>query len=204
MSLLFLVLLVCFSVPPFLSSSFLFRIPHAHLCQLLCCVGGGSLLGLPKGGEVCWGCQISTFYSGFGAWCHGTIQIDKRRACTKHQETKQTLFLFRLLSFPLGCFFFCVVRPSSIVHHPSSIHAPPQVPGGQNASIAVMSYSGYDIEDAIVLNRGSLDRGFGRCMVFRKHQVSLSIGPDGHDLGRFGDISVICLVRTAVCPKKNT
>lgn len=46
-----------------------------------------------------------------------------------------------------------------------------QVPGGQNASIAVMSYSGYDIEDAIVLNRGSLDRGFGRCMVFRKHMV---------------------------------
>ena len=28
-----------------------------------------------------------------------------------------------------------------------------QVPGGQNASLAVMSYSGYDIEDAIVLNR---------------------------------------------------
>lgn len=28
-----------------------------------------------------------------------------------------------------------------------------QVPGGQNASLFVMSYSGYDIEDAIVLNR---------------------------------------------------
>ena len=28
------------------------------------------------------------------------------------------------------------------------------LPGGQNASLAVMSYSGYDIEDAIVLNRG--------------------------------------------------
>ena len=28
-----------------------------------------------------------------------------------------------------------------------------QVPGGQNVSLAVMSYSGYDIEDAVVLNR---------------------------------------------------
>ena len=52
------------------------------------------------------------------------------------------------------------------------------VPGGQNAIVAVMSYSGYDIEDAIVLNKSSLDRGFGRCMVLRKHQTVIKRYPN--------------------------
>lgn len=48
-----------------------------------------------------------------------------------------------------------------------------QLPAGHNATVSVMSYSGYDIEDALILNKASLDRGFGRCMVLKKFSCAL-------------------------------
>lgn len=53
-----------------------------------------------------------------------------------------------------------------------------KVPAGQNAIVAVMSYSGYDIEDALILNKSSLDRGFGRCIVYKKQVVALKRYPN--------------------------
>lgn len=48
-----------------------------------------------------------------------------------------------------------------------------KMPAGHNASVAIMSYSGYDIEDAVILNKGSLDRGFGRIIYRRRYNTEV-------------------------------
>ncbi|KAI9564560.1 hypothetical protein GHT06_008299 [Daphnia sinensis] len=47
------------------------------------------------------------------------------------------------------------------------------IPAGQNAMVVVMSYSGFDIEDATVSNKASLDRGYGRCLVYKNAKCVL-------------------------------
>eukprot|EP00917_Polyrhabdina_sp_WS-2016_P028450 GHVP01060756.1.p1 GENE.GHVP01060756.1~~GHVP01060756.1.p1 ORF type:complete len:1091 (+),score=117.69 GHVP01060756.1:543-3815(+) len=43
-----------------------------------------------------------------------------------------------------------------------------ELPAGTNSIIAVTSFSGYDVEDALVLNKASLERGYQRCTVTKK------------------------------------
>ena len=44
-------------------------------------------------------------------------------------------------------------------------------PAGQNMIVAVMTHEGYNMKDALVLNKGSLDRGIGRSYYFRPHSA---------------------------------
>lgn len=44
-------------------------------------------------------------------------------------------------------------------------------PSGQNMVIALMSYQGQNMQDAIILNKGSIDRGLARSTYFRPYAV---------------------------------
>src|SRR3989344_4825785 len=45
-------------------------------------------------------------------------------------------------------------------------------PSGQNLVVAIMPFEGYNIEDSVVLNKASVDRGMGRSTYFRQYSAN--------------------------------
>lgn len=50
----------------------------------------------------------------------------------------------------------------------------PDYPSGTNAVVAVISYTGYDMEDAMILNKSSYERGFGHGCVYKNYSYDIA------------------------------
>ena len=57
-------------------------------------------------------------------------------------------------------------------------------PSGTNAVVAVISYTGYDMEDAMILNKSAYERGFGHGVVYKSYLKSLNEASDTNLKGK--------------------
>ncbi|KAI6658654.1 DNA-directed RNA polymerase I subunit RPA2 [Oopsacas minuta] len=62
-----------------------------------------------------------------------------------------------------------VIRPSSYFQHSMDDYAQ-----GLNSVVAVISYTGYDMEDAMIINKCSIERGFGHGCVYKNYKIDLT------------------------------
>lgn len=97
----------------------------------------------------------NTFQSAMGKQAMGGI------ACNQQQRVDTILLLGAYPQRPL-------CRSTAM-----TLHNFEKLGAGINAMVCVMSYSGYDIEDAQIYNRASLDRGYARGVVLKKHEVNV-------------------------------
>jgi len=68
-----------------------------------------------------------------------------------------------------------------------------EYPSGTNAIVAVISYTGYDMDDAMIVNKSSMERGFAHATVYKTHVLQVEgpaeviANPDGQHKGLDSD-----------------
>ncbi len=94
------------------------------------------------------------------------------------------------LGFPAANFFIRMDSRGHLLHYPQrplittkgvkAIEYDAR-PAGQNMVVAVLSFTGYNIEDAIIMNKSAIDRGLARSTFFRCYEAEERKHPGGEE-----------------------
>ncbi|XP_020522077.1 DNA-directed RNA polymerase I subunit 2 isoform X2 [Amborella trichopoda] len=113
------------------------------------------------------------------------------------QMAKQTMgFSSQALQFRADNKLFHLQTPQSPIVRTVAYdkYALDEFPTGTNAIVAVLAYSGYDMEDAMILNKSSVERGLCHGHIYETHTVDLTNNSRGkidkvHEFGRIDKAS---------------
>ncbi|MDR0912523.1 MAG: DNA-directed RNA polymerase subunit B [Methanobrevibacter sp.] len=111
--------------------------------------------------------------------CAGIIPFSNHNASPRNTMeagmTKQALGLY------VSNYSFRTDTRAHLLHQPQSPLVKTRIsdatnydkrPSGQNFIVAVMSFEGYNMEDSLILNKSSLERGLARSSFFRSYEAS--------------------------------
>src|SRR5579864_2328161 len=96
------------------------------------------------------------------------------------RNTYESAMAKQSLGFPIPTYPFSTYVREHLLVHPqpplvktksTSLLSLDERPTGQNAVVAVLSFEGYNIEDAIIFNKSSIDRGFARSIFYRLYEA---------------------------------
>ncbi|XP_038972852.1 DNA-directed RNA polymerase I subunit 2 isoform X2 [Phoenix dactylifera] len=100
------------------------------------------------------------------------------------QMAKQTMgFSAQALQFRADVKSYHLQTPQSPIVRTASYskYCMDEFPTGTNAIVAVLAYTGYDMEDAMILNKSSVDRGLCRGHIYQTESIDLTKNHDRED-----------------------
>ncbi|MFH1173952.1 MAG: DNA-directed RNA polymerase subunit B [archaeon] len=100
----------------------------------------------------------------FGNFNHA-VRLVQGSKNQKHAIGFYAANFFTRMDMDVSLLHYAQVPICSTVLH--SIYQDYKHPQGLNVTLAVMAFDGYNMEDAIVVNQGSIDRGLGRSSYYR-------------------------------------